>query len=162
MHGKSLQSRLTLCNPKDCSLPGSFIHRILQARVPEWVSISFSRGSSQPQDHCRQMFYHLSHQKTDFLPTVFFSSLHFNSYPYVLNSTIKGEPWNPRSDLDPSKTEHYTSTHPRLPCVASGMRRNLQDMWVINQVSFRVSWWFLLMSCNHKNHKDQPKHNTGP
>ena len=40
---KSL-SRVQLCNPMDCSLPGSCIHGILQARVLEWVAISFSRG----------------------------------------------------------------------------------------------------------------------
>ena len=34
----------------DCSLPGSSLHEILQARVLEWVAISFSRGSSQPRD----------------------------------------------------------------------------------------------------------------
>ena len=34
----------------DCSLSGSSIHGILQARVLEWVAISFSRGSSQPRD----------------------------------------------------------------------------------------------------------------
>ena len=43
------QSCLTLCNPVDYSLPGSSVHRILQARVLEWVAISFSRGSSQPR-----------------------------------------------------------------------------------------------------------------
>ena len=41
---------LTLCNPVDCSLPGSSIHEILQARILEWVAIPFSRGSSQPRD----------------------------------------------------------------------------------------------------------------
>ena len=44
------QSCLTLCNPMDCKLPGFSIHRIFQARVLEWVAISFSRGSSQPKD----------------------------------------------------------------------------------------------------------------
>ena len=34
----------------DCSLPGSPVHRILQARIMEWVAIPFSRGSSQPRD----------------------------------------------------------------------------------------------------------------
>ena len=34
----------------DCSLPGSSVHGILQARILEWVAISFSRGSSQPRD----------------------------------------------------------------------------------------------------------------
>ena len=41
---------LTLCNPVDCSPPSSSVHGILQARVLEWVAISFSRGSSQPRD----------------------------------------------------------------------------------------------------------------
>ena len=40
----------TLCDPLDCSLPHSSIHGIFQARVLEWVAISFSRGSSQPRD----------------------------------------------------------------------------------------------------------------
>ena len=44
------QSYLTLCNPVDCSLPGCSVHGILQARILEWVAISFSRGSSKPRD----------------------------------------------------------------------------------------------------------------
>jgi len=46
---KSL-SLVWLCNPMDCSPPGSSIHGIFQARVLEWVVISFSRGSSWPRD----------------------------------------------------------------------------------------------------------------
>ena len=41
---------LTLCDPMDCSPPGSSTHGILQVRVLEWVAISSSRGSSQPRD----------------------------------------------------------------------------------------------------------------
>ena len=44
------QSCLTLCNPMDCSPPGSSFHGILQAGILEWVAISFSRESSQPRD----------------------------------------------------------------------------------------------------------------
>ena len=40
----------TLCNPMDCSLPGSSVHGILQARILEWVAIAFSRGSFWPRD----------------------------------------------------------------------------------------------------------------
>ena len=36
--------------PMDGSLPGSTVHGIFQARIREWVAISFSRGSSQPKD----------------------------------------------------------------------------------------------------------------
>ena len=50
LHGdvKSVIAQLcpTLCDPMDCSLPGSSLHGILQARVLEWVAISFSRASS--------------------------------------------------------------------------------------------------------------------
>ena len=48
LHAKSLQLCLTLCNPINCSLPGSSVHGILQARVLVWVAIWFSRGFSQP------------------------------------------------------------------------------------------------------------------
>ena len=40
----------TVCNPMDCSPPSSSIHGIFQARIVEWVAISFSRGSSPPRD----------------------------------------------------------------------------------------------------------------
>ena len=40
----------TLCNPMDCSPPGSSLHGIPQARILEWVAISYSRGSSQPRN----------------------------------------------------------------------------------------------------------------
>ena len=40
----------TLCNPVDCSPPGPSVHEILQARILEWVAISFSRGSSQSRN----------------------------------------------------------------------------------------------------------------
>ena len=40
------QSCPTLCDPMDCSPPGSSVHVILQARILEWVAIPFYRGSS--------------------------------------------------------------------------------------------------------------------
>ena len=40
------QSCPTLCDPMDCSPPGSSVHGILQARIFEWVAITFSRGST--------------------------------------------------------------------------------------------------------------------
>ena len=43
---RSLQSCPTLGDPLDCSLPGSSVHEILQARILEWVAMPFSRGSS--------------------------------------------------------------------------------------------------------------------
>ena len=62
------QSCLTLCDPVDCSLPGSSLHGILHARILKWVAISFSRGIFPSQGsnldllHCRQILYQLSYQ----------------------------------------------------------------------------------------------------
>ena len=63
------QSCLTLCDPIDCNLPGSSVHGIFQARILEWITISFSRGSSRLPGwglpglnlhllHCRWILYH--------------------------------------------------------------------------------------------------------
>ena len=62
-------SCLTLCDPMDCSSPGSFVHGILQARILEWVAIPFSRGSSRLRDktpgllHFGQILYSLSQEE---------------------------------------------------------------------------------------------------
>ena len=62
------QSCLTLCDPMDCSPPGSSLPGIFQARILEWVAIPFSRGPSWPRDWnrvtCigRWILYQLSHQ----------------------------------------------------------------------------------------------------
>ena len=44
------QSCLTFCRPVNCSLPGSSVQGVFQARVLEWAAISYSRASSQPRD----------------------------------------------------------------------------------------------------------------
>ena len=66
-----VQLDLTLGDPMDWSTPGSSVHRIFQARILEWVAMSFSRGSAWPRDwthisciSCigKQVLYQLSHQ----------------------------------------------------------------------------------------------------
>ena len=63
------QSCPNLCNPMDCSPPGSSVHKIFQARILEWVAISFSRGSSRPRDqtHISHLLY-LLHGQAGSLP----------------------------------------------------------------------------------------------
>ena len=61
------QSCLTLCDPMDCSPPGSSVHGILQTRIPEWVAIPFSRGTSRPRNGIKvsriaDEFFTLRHQ----------------------------------------------------------------------------------------------------
>ena len=67
MKVKVTQSCPTLCYPMDCSLPGSSVHGILQARILEWVAIPFSRdlphsGIKPESPALQQIRYHLSHQ----------------------------------------------------------------------------------------------------
>ena len=50
MWSRHAQSCLTLCDPMDCSTPGSSVHGIFQARILKWVAISSSRGSFRPKD----------------------------------------------------------------------------------------------------------------
>ena len=78
---QSLSCVLLFCDPIDCRpldwsphRPGSSVHGIFQARILEWITISFSMGSSRPSDggcvswiagsllHCRRILYRLSHQ----------------------------------------------------------------------------------------------------
>ena len=70
MRAQSLQPWPTLCDPMDCSPPGSTVCGILQPRMLEWVALSSSRGSSHPRDQIRrscdscfgrQILYPLSH-----------------------------------------------------------------------------------------------------
>ena len=69
-HAKSLQLCSPLCSAMDCSLPGSSVHGILQARILEWVAAPSSRGSSRPWDRTcisyvsctgRWVLYHQHH-----------------------------------------------------------------------------------------------------
>ena len=53
VQAKSLQWCMTLCDPIDCSPPGSSVHGILQARILECVAMPSSRESSQPRDQTR-------------------------------------------------------------------------------------------------------------
>ena len=65
------QSCPTLCDPMDYRPPSSSVHGILQAKILEWVAIPFFRRSFRQKLkmgllHCRQILYHLSHQRSPF------------------------------------------------------------------------------------------------
>ena len=69
--GKFVCSVTQLCpalhNPMDCSPPGSSVHGTLQARIPEWVAISSSRGNLPTQGSSPHLL-HLLHWQADILP----------------------------------------------------------------------------------------------
>ena len=83
MHTKLLESSLTLCNLMDCSLPGSSVHEVLQARILKCVAMLSSKGSSKPRDRThifyascisRQVLYHWHHLGS---PYIIISSVEF-------------------------------------------------------------------------------------
>ena len=83
MHTKLLESSLTLCNLMDCSLHGSSVHEVLQARILECIAMLSSKGSSQPRDRThisyascigRQVLYHWHHLGS---PYIIISSIEF-------------------------------------------------------------------------------------
>ena len=75
-----MHSRVRLCDAVNCSLPGSSVHRILQARILEWDTIPFSRKSSQPRDQTcvscvfciSEILYPLNHLRS---PLIIYTSL---------------------------------------------------------------------------------------
>ena len=89
---KSLQLCLTLCNPMDCSLPGSSVHRILQVKILEWVAMPSSRGSFL--EELKQLLLCLLHWKMGSLPLACLGSpsycLHFklNFLIFVFESIL--------------------------------------------------------------------------
>ena len=108
------QSCPTLCNPMDCSLSGSSVHGIFQAKVLVWVAISFSRGSSRPRDWTQvsciagRFFYHLSHihqssvtgsfpkltPKNELWLFPFSCFFHFSSHMILKGSFLPFSLWN--------------------------------------------------------------------
>ena len=85
LHDKSLQSCPTLCDLMECSLPGTPVHGILQARILKWMAMPSSRGSSQPRDRTcisyvscigRWVLYHQCHLGSPHTSLCFPKSIH--------------------------------------------------------------------------------------
>ena len=98
---KSLQSCLTLYDPIDGSPPGSAIHGILQARIPEWVAISFSTANYQKNANQNQNVL-LPHtiQSMEFSRPEYWSGQPFSSPPPEDLPNPGIEPRSPISQVD--------------------------------------------------------------
>ena len=79
--------RLTLCDPRGCSLPGSSVLGILQARILKRVAIPFSRRSSRPRDWTYLL--HLLHWRVDFLLLSNQGSIHISHFEYIMDQWNK-------------------------------------------------------------------------
>ena len=109
MCAKSLQLCLTLCDPMDCSLPGSSAHGILPARILGWVAMLSSRGSSRPRDRIhiscvfcieRQVLYHWHPLGSPYLKysSVYISIPIFQKGPFKRDAgKSEGRGWKQRS-----------------------------------------------------------------
>ena len=83
-----LQSCPTLCNPMGCSPPGSSVHGVSQARILEWVTMPFSRGSFQPGKNpcflnCRWILYCWASREAPYMHVCIFTYLCVYMYTYV-------------------------------------------------------------------------------
>ena len=136
---ESLSRVRLFATPMDHNLPGSSVHRIFQARVLEWVAISFSRGSSWPSDqtrvsHTAGRHYRLSHQGSPteaLLPPKWcwfhHSKWHdwcwyskWHDFFFIVSPPNLLTRWAPRSCshmlISPSTVPLIHGTH-RLPCL---------------------------------------------
>ena len=143
------QSCQTLFDPMDCSPPVFSVHGIFQARILEWVAISFSRGCSQSRDqtcisrllHCRQILYNgATWEKTLFFPISLFMA---ETYVYSSKSTFSYFPGHYR------QTTFSSLLTVRCSCWVSSSQ---QEEWSIGILCFFVlcrfffltSWWFMV------------------
>ena len=95
------------CNPMDCSPPVSSVHGILQARILEWVAISFSRGSlgdllqCRQLLHCRQVLYSWAmrapppNHPTNHPPTTIYTNIIMQASALALLILPCCPPWTP-------------------------------------------------------------------
>ena len=114
LHTKLLQSCQTLCDPRDCTFPGSSVHGILQARILEWVAISFSRRSSLPRDRTLHL-QHLLHWQVDYLPLA--PPGKSSACPQMVTnvpSRINPRPTALSTRMQSSSKAWYISHHPHL------------------------------------------------
>ena len=99
-----IQLSSTLCNPMDYSPPGTSVHGILQARILEWVAMSFSRGSPQPRDQTQ-----VSWIAEDSLPPELPGKTYGQHVKWKLLSHVQHVPWTIES-MEFSRSEYCSGS----------------------------------------------------
>ena len=127
---------LTLCNSMDCSLPGSSVHSIFQARVLEWVAISFSRESSRPRDQTwvshivSRRFYCLSHQGSQLGR----HETNPRATPWLISQTEAAA--CPSSDLDAA----ILNSEPSDQCSGQHLTTKESEVWAESHLCRNQVW----------------------
>ena len=120
MYVKSLQFCLTLCDPMDCSPPGSSAHGILQASILEGVAVPSSRGPSQPRDQIcffyvpcigRKILYHWHHLESPVILRKYYEDM-FAACQVTSVMFDCATPWTATHQASPSmgfsRQEHWS------------------------------------------------------
>ena len=117
------QSCPTLCDSMDCRPSGSSVHGILQARILEWVAISFSRGSSRPSD--RTQVSHIAGRHFNLWATREAQNIYFHVFIYLAAPSLSCCMW----DLVP---------WPRIEPGPLALRAWSLSLWTTREVSWLV------------------------
>ena len=114
-----LQECLTLCDPMDCSQPGSYIHGILQASILEWVAKPFTRGSSWPRmwtciSCMAGVFFFFFFFTTEPLEKPLYIYIHISSVQSFSHVRLSATPWTaaPQASLSITNTRSLLSSCP--------------------------------------------------
>ena len=131
------------CDPMDCSLLGSSVHGIFQAKILEWFAISFSKGSSQPRDQTRvsctasRFFTNWATREVPFNLNYLLKILYLNMITLGLITSIY-EFWG--TQLNPQESLTLSCYTARLP-VSVKLRH-----WILMSNIWKGILWFLLLT----------------
>ena len=130
------QSCLTLCNPMDFRLPACSVHGILQARMFKWVAVSYSRGSSWPQESNSSLaggFFTTEPPGRQYILLAFWNSI----MSIVMRENTSDRGYSiPRSSGDPIPA-----------CLKLMSRLDKKDMSTLPELKERVQYYNLFYIC---------------
>ena len=122
-HDKTLQvavlscfSRVRLCDPMDCGLPGSSVHGIFRVRIPEWVAMASSRGSSWPRERTPISYI-----------------------PYITSATWEAQFWHQAHGLPPQKQSNRIKTKASRKRTSRLMAKIFTKRY--NSKIVLIMWW---------------------